>query len=243
MKYFILSIIIIFNNSLHSQTSRIDYSRVLKWSEIARSLPYLSKEEKDRISMTWAKDRNNPEPYILLFDQNQAIYYLDEDNLPPQQWNWRREKRIIHTLYSEKKRSDNIEVLGKTFIIDDQMIKYKWKILNEIKEVAGYVCMKAETTDTIKNQKIVAWFSSEIPISLGPEGFNGLPGMILEIDKNDGQAVISATKIQLDSILVPIKIPKKKGKKVQSEKLDLLISKHIRESIVAHRNPYWSIYF
>lgn len=228
---------------LFAQVSRVDYARNLKWAEIAKSLPYLSKEEKDRISMTWGKDRNDPDPYILMFDNVQAVYYLDEDNLPPQQWNWRREVRFLHSMYREEKRLDNIQMLGKSFVFDDEMIRYKWKILNEIKEVAGYVCMKAQTYDSVKSQKIVAWFSSEIPSSLGPEGFFGLPGLILEIDKNDGQSVVTATKIQLNSISEPIKIPKKKGKKTTNKKFNEFMAKHIMESIVAQRNPYWGLYF
>ncbi len=226
-----------------SQISKVEFTRTLKWAEIAKSLPHLSKEEKDRISLTWAKDRNEPEPYILMYDIAQSVYFLDEDNLPPQQWNWRREVRFIHTMYKDKRRLDHIQMLGKSFVFDDEMIKYKWKILNEIKEVAGFVCMKAETYDSTKSQKIAAWFTSEIPTSLGPEGFGGLPGLILEIDKNDGQSIVTATKIQLDSITTPIKIPKKKGKKTTNKKFNDFISKHIKESIIAQRNPYWGLYF
>lgn len=241
--YIKILLVLFLSNSLSAQVRKIEYSRTLKWSEIAKSLPWLSKEEKDRISMTWGKDRMDSEPYVLMYDKSQSVYFLDEDNMPPQQWNWRREKRYIHTNYKDKRRLDHIEMLGKSFVFDDEMLRFKWKILNEIKEVAGFVCMKAETTDTIKNQKIVAWFTSEIPASLGPEGFGGLPGLILEIDKNNGNSIVTATKVTRDSILTPIKIPKKKGKKTTNQKFDAFVAKHFKESIAAQRNPYWGLYF
>ncbi|NOT38287.1 MAG: GLPGLI family protein [Saprospiraceae bacterium] len=243
MYFFKLFILFLFALPLQSQVSKIEYARTVKWSEIAKSLPHLSKEEKDRISMTWGKNKSDADPYVLIYDESQAIYYLDEDNMPPQQWNWRREKRFLHTSLKDKKRLDNIEMLGKSFVFEDDMLRFKWKILNEIKEVAGYVCMKAETIDTVKNQKIVAWFASEIPVSLGPEGFSGLPGLILEIDKNNGSAIVTATKIIKDSISTPIKIPKKKGKKITNQKFDAFVSKHIKESFTAQRNPYWGLYY
>ncbi|MBK6978555.1 MAG: hypothetical protein IPH28_16840 [Cytophagaceae bacterium] len=37
------------------------------------------------------------------------------------------------------------EMLVKNFIVKDTLQAPKWKILNEIKEVAGYICMKAST--------------------------------------------------------------------------------------------------
>ncbi|MEO6188997.1 MAG: GLPGLI family protein [Saprospiraceae bacterium] len=224
-----------------SQTSRIDYERKVSWSKIAQSQSYLSKEEKDRISLTWGRDKSEPLPYILLYDNEQAIYTIDKDNLPSQEYNWRREKFIVHTNYVKKRKLDNIELLGKSFLFDEDLPKIKWKILNEIKEVAGYVCMKAETFDSVKNYNVVVWFSSEIPISLGPENYYGLPGLILEVDKNNGCAIITATKIALNSITTPIKIPKKKGKKTSIKNYNALLSNHIKESIQAQRNPFWGI--
>jgi GLPGLI family protein len=37
---------------------------------------------------------------------------------------------------------------------------------------------------------ITAWYTPEIPVSQGPEGYWGLPGLILEV--NDGKTTICA---------------------------------------------------
>lgn len=224
-----------------AQVTKVEYDRVVIGSNIVQTLPYLSKEEKDRITLTWGKDRNEPQPYVLLYDDHQAIYQLDEEKLSTGDNRWRREKYIIHTQYKSKRKLDNIETLGKKFTFDEDLPKIRWKILNDIKEVAGYVCMKAITYDSIKNQRITAWFTSEIPVSLGPEDYHGLPGLILEIQKNENCSVITATKVINKTITEPIAIPKKKGKKITIEKFNKMIAQYIKESIEAQRNPYWSI--
>ena len=101
--------------------------------------------------------------------------------------------------------------------------------------------MKAETTDTIKNQKITAWFTDALTLSTGPEEFDGLPGTILELIKNDGDVTITATSVLLPKYPLPLKAPKMKGRKITSFKFNELIQKHIIESIEAQRNPFWSI--
>ena len=146
---------------LKSQNTRIQYERTVNWSKIVQSLSFMSKEEKDRMAMGWGRGKAVPDPYILTIDSVQAVYEIDEDNLPRSEYYWRREKEIVHTQLISKKKLDYVEVLGKSFVFDEDLPKIKWKILNEIKEVAGYVCMKAETMDTVRNLKITAWRSEE----------------------------------------------------------------------------------
>ena len=56
-----------------------------------------------------------------------------------------------------------------------------WKITNETKSVGGYTAQKA-TLDDPKLGQVTAWYLSEIAITDGPEIFNGLPGLIVEVE-------------------------------------------------------------
>ncbi|OOV25508.1 GLPGLI family protein [Flavobacterium sp. LM5] len=47
-----------------------------------------------------------------------------------------------------------------------------------------------------KEQTITAWYTPEIPVNQGPEGYWGLPGLILEV--NDGRTVILCSKVVLN---------------------------------------------
>ncbi|MBK9581674.1 MAG: hypothetical protein IPO48_07185 [Saprospiraceae bacterium] len=68
-------------------------------------------------------------------------------------------------------------MVGKLYIIEGDIPKYKWKILNELKDVAGYVCMKAETIDTGIISQSQLGKIDKIKVLSGPEGFGGLPGV------------------------------------------------------------------
>ena len=121
-------------------------------------------------------------------------------------------------------------MLGKIYIIEDSLYVPEWKIHNDLKEVAGHICMKAFWEDTIKNQKVVAWFAQDIPHSGGPERFCGLPGMILEVDVNKVAMVITADKIEMKKMTKEMELPKKfKGKKITEAEYQDVLKKYIKE--------------
>jgi len=69
-------------------------------------------------------------------------------------------------------------------------IEIDWKIKNTPKEINGLECFKAELilkSDKMhtKDRQVTAWFTNNIPISQGPRGFAGLPGLILELQVDD----------------------------------------------------------
>jgi GLPGLI family protein len=125
--------------------------------------------------------------------------------------------------------------------VDDTLHAPTWKILNQIKEVAGYICMKAVTVDTVKKQTITAWFAQDIPVQAGPERFFGLPGLILELDVNDGDVTIIASKVEFKKLTNEFNLKKMKGKKISDAEYNKIIADFIKESIKGERNPYWGL--
>ena len=84
-------------------------------------------------------------------------------------------------IYYNKNENQNFiqkDFMGKEFLIKDTLKAHKWKIVMEQKIIKGYPCMKAVKEDSLFI--IEAWFSSQIPVSSGPKGLYGLPGMILQ---------------------------------------------------------------
>ncbi len=222
----------------------ITYNRKTDWVSIMAKLPYVSSEEADRARLTWGNNSDNKgQNYDLFLKDNKSLYtYKEEDETSERGWSWKKDEYFIYRDYKDKTLKDNKEELGVLFLVEDKIPRTKWKIHTEIKEVAGYLCMKAETKDTIKGQTIHAWFTDAIPSSAGPEGYGGLPGIILEIDINDGDAVITATEVNLETPVEKLPIPKKwKGKKVDTVEMDKKIKDFIAESVEGRRNPYWRI--
>jgi GLPGLI family protein len=59
---------------------------------------------------------------------------------------------------------------------------------------------------------VVAFYTTEIPVSGGPESFSGLPGMILGVALPHENVTWFATKVTDNSIPPNVVVPPKKGK-------------------------------
>ena len=67
---------------------------------------------------------------------------------------------------------------------------------------------------------IIAWFTSDIPVSAGPGTYQGqLPGLILEVEENNGQTVFKAIEVSPKLNASKIKEPKE-GKKMTAAEFD-----------------------
>lgn len=126
------------------------------------------------------------------------------------------------------------DIFGDEFVIKDSLPKIAWEITNETKIIGDYNCVKAtyvepvskndleayeRQQEKIKNgkttlfqmkkpepQTITAWYTSEIPVSFGPNGVWGLPGLILQLENEN--YIYFCTKVSLkNNEKVKIKIP------------------------------------
>jgi len=96
--------------------------------------------------------------------------------------------------FENNRKLQQVEYLTRLFLVDSEIEAVPWKLGSEKKKVLEYTCMKA--TMILDDQDIVAWFSPEIPVSLGPSVFSGLPGLILAVERN-GETAYVATSVQL----------------------------------------------
>jgi GLPGLI family protein len=109
----------------------------------------------------------------------------------------------------------------KEFLIVDSLKQYKWKLSEETKTIAKQLCKKATTmitapqmrmrvsiggggnnSDTTANTprapketELVVWYAENIPVSFGPDNYSGLPGVIMEIDQDNGATVTTAVEV------------------------------------------------
>lgn len=244
--HFLIGSLLLAGSTQAQQTEGVvNYTRKTYVSKIITHLTYLSQEEKDRsvqIRKNWEED-NKGEKMKLAFNANESLYtYGDQNSTEDGGYSWRTEELKLYRNFEKDKKIDIIEMLGKTYVVEDSLHTPTWKIGNQIKDIAGYVCMKAETEDLIKKQKITAWFAQDISVPAGPERYNGLPGIILELNLNDGDVVIEATSVTLKKITPDdLKLPKVKGKKINDAAYDALIRQYIADSMKAQRYPYWAI--
>jgi GLPGLI family protein len=123
------------------------------------------------------------------------------------------------------------ELSAKTFLVQDSIIKLNWKLTDESKTILGQRAVKAtaqrysmRTMMSMENgtmsrkqvpdtARIVAWFAPNIPVSAGPDFQGQLPGLILQLDLNNGRTVITAIELSPKVNVASIKAPTR-GKKV-----------------------------
>jgi GLPGLI family protein len=96
-------------------------------------------------------------------------------------------------------------VLDSTYIIEEHLDTIKWEITQFTKNILGYNCKSA--TCELRGRKYIIWYTEDIPASIGPWKFYGLPGLILEAKDNKDIFCFTAKSIENDSITVFNKNP------------------------------------
>ncbi len=231
---------------LNAQTPEgtIRYLKTQNWAKMMASVDYISKNQRDRMMYMWGT-RSEWKSYTLLhFNATESKYEDSEEEAEPgmEGWSNRKETFFMKQNFRDRTIYNGITMLGKTYLVHDSIVPPAWKILNDMKEVAGHICMNASLTDTLRKQVTLAWFALDMPVSAGPDRFTGLPGIILEVDINNGALVMTADKIGLKPLTTELNVPQKiKGKKINSAEYRQLIEKQIKERKAAEEPWFWGI--
>jgi GLPGLI family protein len=138
---------------------------------------------------------------------------------------------VTYSNFEKGVRVDQREIADKNYVVTDTVQKLAWKLTDESKTVLGHTVFKAtaqrigtRSRMTMENgemkrqefpdtAKVVAWFATDIPVSAGPDFGGQLPGLILELDVDNGQTVYRALEISPKVSVSKIKEPKD-GKKM-----------------------------
>jgi GLPGLI family protein len=122
------------------------------------------------------------------------------------------------------------EVYGDVMLLTDTARKINWKITDETKEILGYQCRRANAI-MMDSIYVVAFYTDKIPVSGGPESFNGLPGMILQAALPHENISWIATKVT--DMAVPAKdmAPPKKGKAMNAKDFRVMLDKVLKTQV------------
>jgi hypothetical protein len=152
--------------------------------------------------------------------------FLIKDTLTTYKWQMSSEARVIGG-YNCFKATAVIPASKTDFR------NFKPKKKEEVKEGEAKVEEKEKRTNFMddfelpKEITITAWYTPEIPVNQGPEGYWGLPGLILEV--NDGKTVILCSKVVLNSKdKAEIKAPTN-GKEISQKDYDETVTKKMQE--------------
>ena len=219
----------------------VSYTITHNWIKKIKPLNYLSKIKRESYEYRYANIAEWKVKKLLYFNESESRY-IDSDEKAENEggYAWRTEKYDIRKKYGSKSQYDIIEMLGKVYLIEDSLPSMQWKIKNDIREIAGHICMNAIREDSLKRQKIEAWFALDIPVPAGPERNYGLPGLILMLDVNDGAMFIEANSVRFEKLKPEMMAyPKKlKAKKITEAEYIAIITKQINEQIKAEDYMY-----
>lgn len=141
-----------------------------------------------------------------------------------QRFMFRMPETATYTNLTAQIQYESRAMFEKTFLIIDTLKMLKWKVSDETKTIAKHLCKKATTSAPIqalnirmgggrqggernnadsasrapivtKETEVVVWYTEEIPASVGPDNYIGLPGAILEVDMDNGNTVTTAKEI------------------------------------------------
>lgn len=165
--------------------------------------------------------------YKLTFNKEESLYKEEEKLEAPQTSGMQiviagaGGADVLYRNVKEQRYTNQNELMGKVFLIQDQLKPTDWVLGSETKNIGNYTCYKATSTreqevresrmsvngDNHKeeNEKaepkmetitITAWYTPQIPINSGPGNYYGLPGLILEV--NDGSETVICSKIVMN---------------------------------------------
>ncbi len=191
------------------------------------------------------------EKFELLFNEQASMFKTipDEDAPDPfansgggggerggMRFNFRMPETTMYTDISNQMQYEARSLFEKDFLIVDSLKPINWKLSEETKTIAKYVCKKAttmiipqqmnmrfgggrnrNTTDTAapakpKEEELVVWYTESIPVSIGPDTYAGLPGAILEVNSGNGGNVITALEYTAKYAAKELKQPTKGDK-------------------------------
>lgn len=152
--------------------------------------------------------------------------FLVKDSLPKLNWKMESETRMIGGYNCFKATA--VQPVSKS-----DFKNFRLKKKDESKEETAKKEDNSKKTnfmdeiDIPKEITITAWYTPEIPVNQGPEGYWGLPGLILEV--NDGKTTILCSKVVLNAKeKAEIKAPTN-GKVISQKEYDETIIKKMQE--------------
>ncbi len=165
----------------------------------------------------------------MVFGDNKTLYTpVAPEGRPPslglpimEQFN------TVYTDFATSKAITQKEVYGDMLLLTDSTRQINWKITDETRDILGYTCRRANAI-IMDSIYVVAFYAEKIPVSGGPESFNGLPGMILQVALPHENISWLATKVTETSVPTATLVPPKKGKATTSKDFRVLLDKLLK---------------
>ena len=181
------------------------------------------------------KSRKNRK--ILLATEENSYYFVNKEDPDPEEevgsnhgrWAMRRQgvDPKVYSDYTNEQKLTYTDLFGKEFLIEEGLQPAKWKLHSgEQRDILGYTCIKA--TQQKDSTTITSWFTPKIAMSVGPDGYYGLPGAILAVSEGESRVYLATLIEQKYAGEAKIEKPTK-GTKTTREEFEKIRKEKIEE--------------
>jgi GLPGLI family protein len=189
--------------------------------EMAQNMP---RERKDKFELSFSNNQSLWESVPDMEENNEPAG--GEGNGNRMMMRFGGADDLTYHNFETGKQVQQRELNAKNYIVEDSILKLNWKFTVETKSILGHTVQKARTerygmrsimsmeNGEMKRQvqpdttDITAWVAMDIPVPAGPEFQGQLPGLILELEINNGRTVYKALEISAKVNASSIKEPK-----------------------------------
>jgi GLPGLI family protein len=102
---------------------------------------------------------------------------------------------VLYKNFSSATQLQEMSLEDKKYIVTDSVKQQPWKLAEGTQTILNHTCKKATLT-TERGSKVVAWYTEDIAMPVGPDRFSGLPGAVLAVDVDSAGIVFTATEIR-----------------------------------------------
>lgn len=139
---------------------------------------------------------------------------------------------LTYTDLTTQKVIEQKEFMSRIFLIESEPGNEKWKMTGKQKILLDYSCMEAISGEG--EQTVRAWFTPQIPVSVGPATHGNLPGLILTLEIDEGNIVYRAIEVELKPVDKSVLKKPSKGKKVSQEEYQAIVEEKMKEMGMEH---------
>jgi len=229
MKFLSTTLFLLFAALSFGQTSgKIIYDEKV---DMYRHIPEDRQDIRNRVpqyhSAKWDFIFNGDES-LYLHHKDEEVEYTSTQGNTQTTMRMSRDQRVVYKNLANNNMIDSRAIMDKQFLISGEPTARKWKIGKNSKNILGYNCLEASFQQDSATS-IKAWFTPQITPFNGPADYQGLPGMILALDFNDGERVLTASEIKFEGADTSLIVAPTKGKEVTAEEFETIREEKMKE--------------
>ena len=229
MKYIIFILLLVSGTGASAQSTFI-YSGRIEYERKVNQHLNLDDDSEWMLEIKKQYPKFVTDVYELVFSPDVSVYKLAREN-QDNKYTWGGKPSssdLVVQNYGKRQLIIQRDIFEQTYLLQDSLRNFEWRITDEKREIAGFDCRKA-VTRICDSVYVVAFYSDQIPVSSGPESFGNLPGMILGLAVPRLSITWFATRVELTAPTAQLLQPSLKGKKTNWVKYNADLQKAMKD--------------